>query len=1172
MAGFLPSLPESLRNGRIGRILRVSCGVFEDSKKFDGSKVFESAWSYVPDGRPEFVELAYLGDARPPKFRVSLPGDSQRGREWMDFHDSNLRGIIFEATGDWNHRVVYFVVDKPPQFYRAEAPGHKSGKSRISHPSSLEVDPEYVDISVCRVPWIIQYSRVFKVEYQQVQDFNPRSFTPRLGKERKELLSWFEAPRIETSRRRTKDIANTVRTNLSRIATIIPRYCQVGVAQLLYNCNIAATSDKTTIFLENLISSIKKTDKLHLRIYAESVNKMGRDMNTCQVRALRQLHFTNFANFSNFTITRRLPLPIPSPPEYAFAQQFDSRHLEIEETRGDREPVSLGLFQVLVYPSHVEIEGPVDLVRNSVTDQYRDALERFIRVKFADNNGKPLKVEPGVDLGDILGQRVAGVLTGHTQVSPLLSDFEFLGYSMSSLKKRKAVWFFQRKEDGTDAKKIRDKIGDWDVAKKANQKLAHHPSKWGARVSLAFTESILVRQLSPDEWTLRPDSGKHPDFPNTDGCGLISSELCDTINQRLAPYGFAASRAFQIRFGGVKGVVYAGAKSLLTYQNMQCQMLLRESQLKFQVPGTGNLGLRIVSTSGESPQSLFFASALKAFEDSGADTARILDFYAEAYTNLTKLSSTGLNYLQQIFRIPQHDRDAGVEMRYIFLKLAVEFKKHGILPEHYQKSFLAQYLTKLAAKSRDKDLFRIPIPDSFSVLGLTDDYQVLEPNEVFIRAGGTTIAGPVLLYRDPIIHIGDIQEARAVGDRELHRRMKSPDRPDGEDQFDALKRMDNVIFFSQRDDPPLPNRLSGGDLDGDRFEVIMKDCRFWGSKYCTSEPDSYTEDSAPAAPTAGDIPHPPTNAAPSDDVTFDISRVATFIAQYIRNDCFAELQNRHLALADQKPGGMNHPYVKDMAEYLSRAVDYAKSGDAVNLVADVVNDPRFGILDRKPDFLRAIRRSGEEDEDSGEEEEEEGAEYYKSEGLLGEIYRRFAFIEYDVPHDADLDNRGFRDMIGEKWIDETRSLWALAHADVLRELVIAVKTRASQEMRRYREDNHDRDDGDLYETYLFFRKQRDDFPADWIAALMKMVLGEMEKRGVVGLVSDSPLKARACEGYNRDTVVRIYKQCLLQAWDTLENNAGGAQIRAEGNINGYGYALLYLYTLYCIEAPIEEGR
>jgi hypothetical protein len=279
------------------------------------------------------------------------------------------------------------------------------------------------------------------------------------------------------------------------------------------------------------------------------------------------------------------------------------------------------VFELLVYPSHVELLGPIDPNVNSMTDRYHGAIESFMRVRFVDNTRKPLRAEAGINLNTIIEHRVVRIL--NHEIRPLLPVLrimseerrqkrlsklgafetgglqtlddcltpEFLGYSMSSLKKRKAVWFFGTTKGS--AKRLRDEIGTWDDKDELNGGLAKKPSKWGARVSLAFTESIPVVEISRNEWERRKDYPADSKFPNTDGCGLISAKLCDTINAALVRRGFAVSyddhtctyidchlqrsRAFQIRFGGVKGVVYAGAKSLLKHEGLELSMLLRDS-------------------------------------------------------------------------------------------------------------------------------------------------------------------------------------------------------------------------------------------------------------------------------------------------------------------------------------------------------------------------------------------------------------------------------------------------------------------------------------------------------------------------------------------------------------------------------------------------------------------
>ena len=278
--------------------------------------------------------------------------------------------------------------------------------------------------------------------------------------------------------------------------------------------------------------------------------------------------------------------------------------------------------------------------------------------------------------------------------------------------------------------------------------------------------------------------------------------------------------------------------------------------------------------------------------------------------------------------------------KYGLLALAVRLKQFGIFPEQYQNTFLAVYLAKIAESAYKSDLFKIPIPGSYCLLGLTDDYQTLQPNELFIHVQEKMIQGEVLVYRDPIIHIGNIQIAKAVGREVLRNRLEKSGLhlDDIGSRMYALTIMDNVIFFPQKDRPPLPNRLSGGDLDGDRFEILTKDCGFWTTNYSTSTPDNYTNDENGSF---SQLNHGLKN--------FDISQFIDFITHFIKNHCFENLQDILMCLADQRKGGMKHDDVKVLAKWLSKAVDYAKGGEVVDLTKDVLQDPRFKVLE-KPDF------------------------------------------------------------------------------------------------------------------------------------------------------------------------------------------------------------------------------
>lgn len=92
----------------------------------------------------------------------------------MELLAPNIRSIIFEQSTDDqpNRRVIYFVTDKPPRFFRRiqqnSVQGHRLDGtprfvySRMMYPSTAMQDGH----RVFNVPWAIQYSRVFKVEHE----------------------------------------------------------------------------------------------------------------------------------------------------------------------------------------------------------------------------------------------------------------------------------------------------------------------------------------------------------------------------------------------------------------------------------------------------------------------------------------------------------------------------------------------------------------------------------------------------------------------------------------------------------------------------------------------------------------------------------------------------------------------------------------------------------------------------------------------------------------------------------------------------------------------------------------------------------------------------------------------------------------------------------------------
>ena len=561
--------PQGIRNGVVGSLRQVSYGNFSSTDKFQGAE-FETAFSWRYAADQVFGSLSYLGDARPPRFRICLTVSRLSGDdimlEWMDLPETTIRGVVFEpspaSNQDQTRQVVYFVVDKPPRFYRRAHSAREgySARTRIPYPSSLPLQQgENGDLDVCNVPWPVQYCRVLKVEFRISQDFRPRSFGPRISQERKEPMFCFESALIATSGRQVDDMLGSLRRTLERIASVTPPCtgCELGLTKLLYNCNLTAAASTAADFLQQLIDIHATMDPRRCRLFTEGLNKMAQDTGTIHARVLRKLHRSAeaaLANLPSSSLATAQPVLPPKPSAVdtggwqnfafkEFGKIFTNEYLKRQEEQQKQQgsTLSRGVFEAQVYPSHIELQGPIDPTVNSITEAYQANIDHFHRVKFVENDGKRLKPEAGISLDDVIDQRIVRVLTQQNRPLPPvrgLTGFDFLGYSMSGLKKRKAVWLFQATGDGLDARRIRDAIGDWDPNGQ-NRSLARHPSKWGARISLAFTEAFQVAEIAQTQWSVRDDFGQNAKFPNTDGCGLISPELCDHINKSLAPLGFA---------------------------------------------------------------------------------------------------------------------------------------------------------------------------------------------------------------------------------------------------------------------------------------------------------------------------------------------------------------------------------------------------------------------------------------------------------------------------------------------------------------------------------------------------------------------------------------------------------------------------------------------------------
>ena len=175
-----------------------------------------------------------------------------------------------------------------------------------------------------------------------------------------------------------------------------------------------------------------------------------------------------------------------------------------------------------------------------------------------------------------------------------------------------------------------------------------------------------------------------------------------------------------------------------------------------------------------------------------------------------------------------------------------------------------------------------------------DETGFLQEGQVYCsthnEAGGQIITGNVVITRSPALHPGDVQCVSAV------------DVP----QESPLRALHNVVVFSSYGERDLPSQLSGGDLDGDLYNIIYDN-------------DLYPKRLAQAA----DYP-----AATPIDIgrTVERSDMTDFFVKFMENDNLGLIATLHQIIADQRPDGTFDPICIALAELHSTAVDFSKTG------------------------------------------------------------------------------------------------------------------------------------------------------------------------------------------------------------------------------------------------------
>ncbi|KAH6885741.1 RNA dependent RNA polymerase-domain-containing protein [Thelonectria olida] len=605
------------------------------------------------------------------------------------------------------------------------------------------------------------------------------------------------------------------------------------------------------------------------------------------------------------------------------------------------------VFKAMVTPTRILLSGPEAESKNRVLRMFSDFNDYFLRVSFYDEDGQDLGFRPQVS-NEAMFARYKSVLRNGIKIAG--RAFEFLGFSHSSLRSH-SVWFVAPFVDNNgvrqDCTSILQSLGDFQNIRV--------PAKCAARMGQSFSETPYAVQLEEcgiDICNI-PDV-KAGDRVFSDGVGTISWDALEEIWPHL-PMQAGLPTCLQIRLGGYKGML-----SLDSRLNDKLICLRSESMMKFPTDDLKELG--ICDTSCKPLRLMLNRQMIKILEDMGTKNQWFFDMQSKALDVLRNVTANTTNTKDFLER-----QDIGTNMS--FPKFLAQLDRMGI--DHRRDWFMKSVVEHVVLRELRllKHKARIPIDEGVTLFGIMDETGFLEEDEVFVtydrtfsrsgrRVNGTLTDGPVIVTRSPALHPGDVRVVK----------MKTP--PRGHD----LLNLQNCIVFSQKGKRDLPSQLSGGDLDGDLYNIIWERGAMPNKMFSPADYPRVTPQSLDRPVTRADI--------------------AEFFISFMKTDLLGVIATRHVILADAKEQGTLDPACVRLAELHSTAVDFSKTGIPVEF-AQLPRAPQY-----RPDFLAmapplTLADAGQIDHimDSDDEQDDDdglgGAKhkYYRSEKILGHLYR-----------------------------------------------------------------------------------------------------------------------------------------------------------------------------------------
>lgn len=560
-----------------------------------------------------------------------------------------------------------------------------------------------------------------------------------------------------------------------------------------------------------------------------------------------------------------------------------------------------------ITPTAIYYSTPVLETSNRVIRQYFAYQDRFLRVRFSDEEGKLRSRERDTD--EEVFSRIRRALYDGISVGG--RHYEFLAFGNSQLRDNGA-WFFSSTND-LQAWEIRAWMGDLRGIKTV--------AKWASRLGQSFSTT---RSVHSARVIVRTDADIIRNGYNfTDGVGKISPFLSQLIAMEFGAVTTLEvyPSLYQFRMGGCKGVL--AIDPTLTRSQ---EVIIRESQYKFPAASQGLDVIRYSSFAA----SMLNRQIIIVLDSLGVSSSVFLGKQSAELAGLEKAMhdpNTALTLLQKRIDFNQMTLSVSSMIQDGFMDSKEPFFM-SIL--HLWRAWNVKYLKEKARITVDQGAFLLGCVDETGHLRghQNSDQQwreVFGPDssqwqpEIFVQVRDPPHTGAYkvrqglcLVTRNPALHSGDIRVVRAVDVPSLHH-------------------LKDVVVFPQTGKRDIASMCSGGDLDGDDYLV------FWDTELLPPQ-QHWNQNPMDFSPPPG----------PTIDRDVVVDDIKEFFVKYIKYNRLELIAHSHLGHADRSQYNIEDPKCRELAALHSVAVDYAKTGVPAQLSRNLIPTQWPHFMEKNP--------------------------------------------------------------------------------------------------------------------------------------------------------------------------------------------------------------------------------